>query len=144
METLVPGTAEGTLIGGNLALLTSLLGTPYVPEFAGAVLFVEDTVDHLYRLDRKLTHLRLAGVLEQVAGIVIGESKARTDAPAGSQPEPLSVREILQDLIVPLGKPAIYGLACGHGAYHLTLPVGVRAHLDATRGILSIQEPAVT
>jgi len=145
IETLVPGAAEGTLIGGNLALLTSLLGTPYLPELSGAVLFIEDIVDHLYRLDRKLVHLRLAGVLGQVAGIVVGESAARAPAPGSDAPAPgLSVREILEDLIVPLGKPAIYGLACGHGAYHLTLPIGVRARLDATHGILSVEDPAVT
>jgi muramoyltetrapeptide carboxypeptidase len=145
IETLVPGTAEGTLIGGNLALLTSLLGTPYFPRLSGAVLFIEDIVDHLYRLDRKLVHLRLAGVLEQVAGIVVGESAARPQNPGSEAAPPgLSVREILHDLIVPLGKPAAYGLACGHGKYTLTLPIGIRARLDATRGILSIEDPAVT
>ena len=148
IETLVPGTAEGTLIGGNLALLTALLGTPYVPRLSGAVLFVEDIFDHLYRFDRKLVHLRLAGILDQVAGIVVGESVARTapaENPAGAATAPeLSREEILHDLIVPLGKPAIYGLACGHGAHHLTLPIGTRARLDATHGRLSIESPAVT
>jgi muramoyltetrapeptide carboxypeptidase len=144
IEPLVPGAAEGTLIGGNLALLTSLLGTPYLPPFSGAVLFIEDIVDHLYRLDRKLVHLRLAGVLEQVAGIVVGESSARERNAGGDAPPPeLSMREILEDLIIRLGKPAIYGLACGHGASHLTLPIGVRARLDATHGVLSIEDPAV-
>lgn len=145
IETLVPGTAEGTLIGGNLALLTSLLGTPYFPRLSGAVLFIEDLVDHLYRLDRKLVHLRLAGVLEQVAGIVVGESAPRTGTPGDEAPAPgLSLREILHDLIVPLGKPAIYGLACGHGIFHLTLPIGIRSRLDATRGVLSVEDAAVT
>lgn len=88
IEPLVPGAAEGTLIGGNLALLTSLLGTPYLPPFSGAVLFIEDIVDHLYRLDRKLVHLRLAGVLEQVAGIVVGESSARERTAGGDAPPP--------------------------------------------------------
>jgi len=140
IETLVPGTADGVLLGGNAAVLTSLLGTPYLPSFEGAVLFLEDILDHTYRLDRKIVQLRLAGVLEQVAGIVVGECRLRAEA--GDQG--LSIRQILEDLVVPLGKPAIYGLACGHGAYHLTLPVGVRAHLDAGRGVLSIDETAVT
>ncbi len=139
IETLVPGIAEGMLVGGNLALLTSLLGTPYQPAFEGAVVFLEDIVDHTYRLDRKLLQLRLAGALHEAAGIVIGECRLRTEP---SEPA-LTVREILQDLIIPLGKPAIYGLACGHGTYHLTLPIGVRARLDATRGVLSIEEAAV-
>jgi muramoyltetrapeptide carboxypeptidase len=144
IDTLVPGTAEGVLLGGNLALLTSLLGTPYLPALSGAVLFIEDIVDHLYRLDRKLVHLRLAGVLEQAAGFVVGESRLRTETPGNGPAAPtLSMREIFEDLIVPFGKPAIYGLACGHGAYHLTLPMGTRARLDATRGVLSIEEPAV-
>lgn len=139
IETLVPGVAEGRLIGGNAALLTALLGTPYQPEFEGALLFLEDLGEHTYRLDRKLAHLRLAGVLQRAAGIIVGECCY----PAESQ-SALSVREILEDLVVPLGKPAIYGLACGHGAYHLTLPIGVRATLNATEDVLTIEEAAVT
>ena len=139
IETVVPGVAEGVLVGGNLALVTALLGTPYQPAFEGAVVFLEDIVDHAYRLDRKLQQLRLAGALNEAAGIVIGESRMRTEP---SEPA-LTVREILEDLIVPLGKPAIYGLACGHGTHHLTLPLGVRARLDATHGVLSIEEAAV-
>jgi muramoyltetrapeptide carboxypeptidase len=141
IETLVPGVAEGPLIGGNAALLTALLGTPFAPsppEFRGAVLFLEDLGDKLYRLDRKLAHLRLAGILEEVAGIVIGECRYT--------PEPgdaLSLPDILADHIVPLGKPAIYGLACGHGEYHLTLPIGVRARLDAGEQALFIEEAGV-
>jgi muramoyltetrapeptide carboxypeptidase len=138
IEPLVPGVAEGELIGGNAALVTALLGTPYQPEFAGKLLFLEDLGDKVYRLDRKLAHLRLAGVLQQVAGIVIGECCY----PA--EPAALSLRQILEDLIVPLGKPAIYGLACGHGTYHLTLPIGVHARLDATEGVLFIEEAGVT
>ena len=139
IETLVPGTAEGALLGGNAALLTSLLGTPYLPPLGGAVLFLEDILDHTYRLDRKLVQLGLAGVLQEVAGIVVGECRVRAEP----KDQGLSVREILEDLIVPLGKPAIYGVACGHGDYHLTLPIGVRARLDATHGVLSIEESAV-
>ncbi|HXX39717.1 MAG TPA: LD-carboxypeptidase [bacterium] len=139
IETLVPGEAEGELIGGNAALLTGLLGTPYEPEFMDRLLFLEDVGDRLYRLDRKLAHLRLAGVLERVAGIIIGECRYPLE-----QGSALALRQILDDLIVPLGKPAIYGLACGHGDYHLTLPVGVRTHLDATRGIVRILEAGVS
>jgi muramoyltetrapeptide carboxypeptidase len=141
IETLVPGVAEGPLIGGNAALLTALLGTRFAPdvrEFRGAILFVEDIGDKLYRLDRKLAHLRLAGILDQVAGIVVGECRY-TPEPGGTP----SLSQILEDHIVPLGKPAIYGLACGHGAYHLTLPVGVRARLDATERVLSIEDSGV-
>lgn len=139
IDTLVPGVAEGPLVGGNLALVTSLLGTPYQPAFEGALVFLEDIVDHTYRLDRKLVQLRLSGALDEAAGIVVGECRLRAEP---SEPA-LTVREILEDLIAPLGKPAIYGLACGHGTYHLTLPLGVRARLDATQGVLSIEEGAV-
>ena len=141
IETLVPGVAEGQLIGGNAALLTGLLGTRFAPEardFRGKILFLEDIGDKLYRLDRKLAHLRLAGIFNEVAGIVVGECRY--------SPEPgdtLPLQTILKDHIVPLGKPAIYGLACGHGAYHLTLPIGVRARLDAVERSLSIEEVAV-
>jgi len=138
IETLVPGVAEGPLIGGNAALLTGLLGTRFAPEaraFRGKVLFLEDVGDKLYRLDRKLAHLHLAGVLDDVAGIVIGECRYTAEPD-----ETLSLQEILHDHIVPRGKPAIYGLACGHGAYHLTLPMGVRVRLDATERSLSVEE----
>ena len=141
IETLVPGVAEGPLIGGNAALLTGLLGTRFVPkvdEFRGKILFLEDVGDKLYRLDRKLAHLRLAGILDVVAGIVIGECRYSPESG-----DILSLRDIFNDHIVPLGKPAIYGLACGHGDYHLTLPVGVRARLDAAECSLSIEEPGV-
>jgi muramoyltetrapeptide carboxypeptidase len=141
IETLVGGVAEGPLIGGNAALLTGLLGTRFVPEaaaFRGAILFLEDLGDKLYRLDRKLAHLRLAGILDAVAGIVVGECRYA--------PEPgdtLSLRHILEDHILPLGKPAVYGVACGHGEYHLTLPIGVKARLDATERTLWIEEAGV-
>jgi len=141
VETLVPGAADGLLIGGNAALLTGLLGTPFAPEtrdFRGAILFLEDVGDKLYRFDRKLAHLRLSGILDQVAGIVVGECRYTAE-----RDETLSLRQILDDHIVPLGKPAIYGLACGHGTFHLTLPIGVRAHLDATERTLSIDEAGV-
>lgn len=141
VETLVPGVAEGPLIGGNAALLTGLLGTRFVPEareFRGAILFLEDLGDRLYRLDRKLAHLRLAGILDEAAGIVIGECRYSPEAG-----DTLSLQHILEDHIVTLGKPAIYGLAFGHGTYTLTLPVGVRAHLDATERSLSIEESGV-
>jgi len=141
LETLVPGAAAGPLIGGNAALLTGLLGTRFVPAaeaFLGKILFLEDLGDKLYRLDRKLAHLRLAGILDAVAGIVIGECRYSPE-----QGDTLSLQHILEDHIIPLGKPAIYGLACGHGAYHLTLPIGVRARLDATERSLSIEEAGV-
>lgn len=139
IETLVPGAAEGELMGGNAALISALLGTPYQPDFTGKILFLEDLGKHIYRLDRKIAHLRLAGILHKVAGVVVGECRYSPD------PEPpLTLRQILEDLLVPLGKPAIYGVACGHGDYHLTVPVGVRARLDASRGVLSVEEAAVT
>jgi muramoyltetrapeptide carboxypeptidase len=141
IETLVPGVAEGPLIGGNAALLTGLLGTRFAPEvreFRGKILFLEDVGDKLYRLDRKLAHLHLAGILDEVAGIVMGECRYTAEAE-----DTLSLQQILQDHIVPHGKPAIYGLACGHGAYHLTLPMGVRARLDATERSLSVEEAAL-
>ncbi len=141
IETLVPGVAEGPLIGGNAALLTGLLGTRFVPaaeEFRGKILFLEDVGDKRYRLDRKLAHLTLAGILGAVSGIVIGECRYSPEAG-----DVLSLRDILRDHIGPLGKPAISGLACGHGDYHLTLPMGVRARLDAAECSLFIEEAGV-
>ena len=109
LTTIVPGVAEGHLIGGNLSLMVTLLGTPFEPQFDGAILFLEDVSEPPYSVDRMLTHLWMAGKLEQVAGIVLGKF---TDD--GYDSNTFSIEEVLRDRLEPLGIPVSYT--------HLTLP----------------------
>ena len=143
--TLVGGVAEGPLMGGNLALLAATCGTPYQADTRGALLFIEDVGEPLYRIDRMITQLRLAGLLDDVAGIVLGEFTA--------MPEPVlraeardegCLEEVLHDLLAPLGVPVALGLPFGHGRENWTLPLGIRARFDADRGTLDVLEGAVS
>ncbi|MBP1933165.1 S66 peptidase family protein [Ammoniphilus resinae] len=134
------GVASGRLVGGNLSLLVSLLGTPYEVDPRGRILFIEDVGEQPYKIDRMLTQLRLAGKLEQAEGILF------TDF-SGIHLEPkkpsLSVREVLEDIISPLGIPSYYGLKAGHCQPNLTLPIGIKARLDAVEGTLELLESCV-
>jgi muramoyltetrapeptide carboxypeptidase len=129
----VPGAAEGLLIGGNLSLVGSLLGTRWAWDATGAgrgaILFLEDVSEDLYRVDRWLTQLRLSGMLNAVRGFVIGSF---TEA---ESPMPL-----LKQMLVPLNKPLLAGWPTGHGTPNLPLPMGVRVRLDATAGTLTLQQ----
>jgi muramoyltetrapeptide carboxypeptidase len=129
------GLAEGRLLGGCLSVLVSLLGTPYEPRFAGAILFLEDVNEEPYRLDRMLTQLRLAGALRRVRGIVFANLTR-----CGS---PTEMHAVLAERTRDLGVPVAYGLASGHGRAKRTLPLGVRARLDANAGTLEILEPPI-
>jgi muramoyltetrapeptide carboxypeptidase len=134
------GTAEGPLIGGNLTLLHCLIGTPYFPEFEGALLFLEDEGEHLYRVDRMLAHLRMLGVLGRLAGIIVGRfTQLDRAAPDGA----LGYDEVLATYFEPLGIPVAYGFPIGHLDAQWTLPLGVRARLDADAGEVELLEPAV-
>jgi muramoyltetrapeptide carboxypeptidase len=135
---LVPGVAEGPLIGGNLSVLTRLLGTPFLPRLHGAVLLLEDVGERPYRLDRMWTHLALAGVFEQVAGIALGvfslceESDADYDS-----------ADVLRSLAEDTGLPCAIGFPVGHCDSNFSVPLGGRVRLDAARGQLDFLEPAV-
>jgi len=134
------GLASGRLVGGNLSLLVSLLGTPYEVDPRGKILFIEDVGEQPYKIDRMLTQLRLAGNLEQAEGILFTDfSGINLD----SEKPSLSVREVLEDIISPLGIPSYHGLKVGHCQPNLTLPIGARACLDATEGTLALLEGCV-
>ena len=138
-ETLAGGVAEGPLLGGNLSLLSATLGTPYAIRPQGAILFFEEVGEHPYRLDRLLSHLRLAGVLDAVTGIVVGgitETPEVEGAPGGM--------EVIHDRLGGLGIPIATGFPFGHIDDNWTLPLGVRARLDADAGTLALLEPAVS
>lgn len=137
-ETLAGGVAEGPLLGGNLSLLSATLGTPFAIRPEGAILFIEEVGEHPYRLDRLFSHLRLAGVLSAVAGIAVGgitESPEIDGAPTAA--------EVVRDALGGLGIPVATGFPFGHFDDSWTLPMGVRARLDADAGTLALLEPAV-
>jgi muramoyltetrapeptide carboxypeptidase len=122
----VGGRAEGVLTGGNLTLLTSLLGTPYAPEpAAGAIAFLEDVGEAPYRVDRMLTQLLQAGWFDEVAGIVLGTWTGCGDLDA-----------VFADRLAPIGVPILAGVPVGHGPRQLTLRLGAGATLDADTLVL--------
>src|SRR5579884_453500 len=144
IQTIRPGQAHGRLIGGNLSLIASLMGTPYEVDSRNAILFTEEIGEAAYRVDRMLTQLRLAGKLNAAAGVVFGEC---TECGSGDcKPafdSTLSVTEVLNGIIGQARVPAFSGLTIGHTAEQLTLPVGVPATIDADRGELVIEEGGV-
>jgi len=140
-RALVGGKAQGRLMGGNLAVLTSLAGTPYFPDLRGALLFLEDVNEYIYRIDRMLTTLALGGHLQQVAGVVLG-GFTQCKPSEGSYGS-LTLDEVFMDHFGPLGVPVLRGAPFGHIARKWTLPLGVPAELDAGAGTLRLLEPAV-
>lgn len=134
--TLVGGAAEGPLLGGNLALLAAMCGTPAPPVGRGCILFLEDVGEPAYRLDRAWMQLLLSGALDGVAGIAFGRF---TECGAASE-----VHELLHRLAAPLGVPVVAELPIGHEPDNWTLPLGVRARLDAARGTLELLDAAVS
>ena len=137
VTTLVQGKARGRLVGGNLTMLTHLLGTPYMPDLGGAILFLEDVHEAVYRIDRLLTQLWLSGRLAQVAGILFGHFTEGGEAGA------VSLDSVLRERCVGLGVPALRGLMIGHIADKATLPLGCLVELDADGQTLTLLEHGV-
>lgn len=136
-KTLVAGIAEGPLVGGNLAVLTRLLGTPHLAPLEGAVLLLEDVGERPYQLDRMWTHLALAGVFRQVRGIVLGEFTGCEERNAD-----YSSTEVLEELAADTGLPCAAGFPIGHGPQNQPVPLGVRVRLDAGQRRLEFLESA--
>lgn len=128
-EIVQPGTAEGILVGGCLSVLVSTLGTPYEIQTAGRLLFLEDVNEKPYRVDRMLTHLRQAGKLEEVAGVVFGEMPGCVADPN----EAVTVRDAIAQAFANDPFPVVFGLPTGHGDGTVTLPLGIRARLAGER-----------
>lgn len=142
--TLGEGAAEAPLAGGCLTLLASSIGTPYEVETEGRILIVEDLNTEAYLIDTALNHLRLAGKLDGIAGFAFGTSVNLGYQTLPEGPEStLSIEEILDELIAPLGVPAISNVPFGHGKHLATMPLGVKARIDGAGKSLEILEAAV-
>ena len=136
--TLRGGSVEAPLFGGNLAMLAALCGTPLTPRARGCLLFLEDVGEPAYRVDRMITQLQQASVLEGVVGLALGRFTE-----CGEEGE-RSVRDVLVELANRLSVPAVVDFPIGHVEHNWTLPLGCRALLDANRASLQITEPAVS
>ena len=139
---LAPGTAVGPLLGGNVAVLTRLLGTPFAPDFEGAILVLEEVAEAPYRVDRMLTHLQQAGVLDAVAGVVLGTFTTGSRTP---NTPTLTLEEVFRDHLADRPYPVVKGLPYGHHLPRCSLPIGVPMRLDATstRVALTAETPLV-
>jgi len=140
LRTIRPGKASGPLTGGNLTLLSTTLGTPWEIETEGRILLLEDIGEDIYRIDRMLTQLRLAGKLQRAGAIVVGECK---DCPPPDRSSAYSLGEVLDYLLGDLGIPVYFGLSFGHTTDQVTLPLGVHATVDADAKTLTVTESAV-
>ena len=136
-EAYVDGIAEGPLLGGNLSVLTRLLGTPFLARLEGAILLLEDVGERPYRLDRMWTHLALAGVFRQVRGIVLGDFTGCEEKDAE-----YSSADVLRELAAATGVPCAAGFPIGHGTQNQTVPLGVRVRVDAGNRSLTFLESA--
>ncbi len=141
---LCGGVAEGRLIGGNLSLICSAIGTPFIPSLKGTILFFEDISEKPYRLDRMLTQLLNGGILKQVAGVAVGVNRKCDDHSANKTGEyRQSAADVVKERLSSLRVPVVTGLPFGHVDLNATLPVGVKARLDGNEGDLIITEAAV-
>jgi muramoyltetrapeptide carboxypeptidase len=140
-RVMCPGTATGRLLGGNLSLLVSLLGTPYMPDIRRGILFLEEIGEDPYRVDRMLTHLGNAGdPLPCRAAWRVGRF---TDClPRDASTPSLSLDAIMAGTAGNTGKPFMTGFPIGHEKRMVTVPVGIRARLDADKGVITLLEPA--
>ena len=130
------GEAEGPLLGGCLSVLVTTLGTPYEIETEGAVLFLEDVAEKPYRIDRMLNHMKHAGKLDGVRGIVLGPM-LDCDGGEGSR----ILREIFLDVLSDVDVPIVYGIEAGHGTANVVLPFGCRVRLAGDDARVDLLEP---
>ncbi|MBK5508726.1 MULTISPECIES: S66 peptidase family protein [unclassified Pseudomonas] len=134
LTTIEPGIAHGRLLGGNLSMIASIMGTPYEMDAEGVILFIEDVNEPLYRIDRLLTQLRLAGTLHKLRGVLVGDV-AGVDAAA--------LALLLKQTFEPLRIPVLAGWRSGHCEPNLTLPMGALVRLDAGNKVLVLEQDVV-
>jgi muramoyltetrapeptide carboxypeptidase len=134
-SALKHGKAGGMVIGGNLSLISSMIGTPFMPDMKGAILFIEDRGEPVYRIDRMLNHLRLSGVMGGLSGLIAGRFTG-----CGEEAD---INRLLKDLTAGIDLPVITGLPVGHDTDNKTIPMGIHAELDTGEMRLSFSETCV-
>ena len=140
LKTIRRGQAEGVLVGGNLSVLVSTIGTPYEPRSENCILFLEDVSEKPFRIDRMLNQLRLSGKLGQYKGVLLGSF---TGCLPLRQAGRIGLLDVFDHYFANLGVPVLSGYAAGHQPDQAILPFGIRVHLDATEKILSFIEAPV-
>lgn len=144
VRAIAPGIATGPIVGGNLFTLVHLLATPWEPNLDGAIFFFEEVDEPAYIIDVHLEQLKLAGKLDALAGVVVGELHNcdwRQERP--ETPRNRSIEDVLERHLLPLGVPVLYNLPLGHGKHLATIPLGVDATIDADARTLTIGVPGV-
>ncbi|WP_116891773.1 S66 peptidase family protein [Pseudomonas syringae] len=131
------GSAQGLLLGGNLCILDTSVGTPFMPDLSGAILLIEEVNEPAYRVDRMLTHLGNCGILASLAGIAVGEF-----TPAANTGRTISPADVLMERLGSLGIPVLGGVPVGHGNPNQAVPLGTQAILDADAGTLLVAPAA--
>ncbi|WP_414719705.1 S66 peptidase family protein [Tsuneonella suprasediminis] len=140
-RTIHGGKARGKLLGGNLTIVSTLMGTPWVPDFTGAILFLEDIGESEYRIDRMFQQLRLAGILRRISGIVFGQcTDCRT---SDADYDGFTLDQVIDQYLGPLGIPAFTGANIGHVRNQLCVPSGGQVELDADARTIRLLEPIV-
>src|SRR3989337_2641558 len=133
-EIIRPGRSEARMMGGCLSMLVTTLATPYEIDTKGMLLFLEDVGEKPYRIERMLTHLKMAGKLDGLAGVLLGDF-------AGCEGDgPRDVRQVVGEICAAAPYPVTMGFAAGHGEDNLTLPFGVKMALDGYNGTLALIE----
>lgn len=138
--TITSGTGEGELVGGNLSLVTAMMGTPYEIDLTDKLVFLEEVEEPPYRIDRMLTQFTGSATLPKAKGIILGVFKGCDRLKTSDN---FTLMEVIRDRIAPLGIPAMYGMSFGHVPHNLTLPIGVNAYFNATKKQLRLLEAAV-
>lgn len=141
IRTITTGTAKGPLLGGNLSVLTGIMGTPYFPlDWEGKILYLEDVGEQIYAIDRMMSQLKLGGVLDQISGFVFGKC---SDCNPGNGYGSFTLEEVLDHYIKPLNIPAYTGAMFGHVSDNSTIPNGIDAEINAETGTIKMLMPAV-
>ncbi len=139
---LSKGIAKGKIVGGNLSILTSLAGTPYLPDFKNNILLIEETGEVPYRIDRMLNQLKLANIINKTAGIILGTFTDCNEL----DPEKitLTLGEVIDHYFCNIDKPVVYNFKHGHIKDNLTVPIGIKVKLNASRQFVEYEESAVS
>ena len=138
-DVISSGTASGILVGGCLSLFCSLLGSPYLPDLNDVLLFLEDTHEEPYRIDRMLTHIKISGVFNKVNGVLFGNFSHCEPREVGSP----TVDNVINDIFYDIAIPVIKNVSFGHIKDKITIPIGIEGTLNTEQRFFSFNEPAV-